>query len=108
AGMAMGSLGSLFLQKAHGFDPHQTGSALGGMFLASAISNPLFGSLSDRGRKRWAAFVLSAATLLVALLPHVSVRGTIPVLLVYGFFFMSSYPMIEAELMQSVPDAVRG
>jgi hypothetical protein len=28
--------------------------------------------------------------------------------LAYGFFFMSSYPMVEAELMQSVPDSVRG
>jgi MFS family permease len=32
----------------------------------------------------------------------------IPVLVVYGFFFMASYPMTEAALMESVPDAVRG
>ena len=32
----------------------------------------------------------------------------IPVLIVYGFFFMASYPMTEAALMESVPDAVRG
>ena len=29
-------------------------------------------------------------------------------LVVYGFFFMASYPMTEAALMESVPDAVRG
>ena len=28
--------------------------------------------------------------------------------MVYGFFFLSSYPMVEAALMQAVPDAVRG
>jgi MFS-type transporter involved in bile tolerance (Atg22 family) len=27
---------------------------------------------------------------------------------VYGFFFLAGYPMTEAALMESVPDAVRG
>jgi MFS family permease len=53
AGASMGSLGSLFLQKARGYDAKSTGLALSGIYLASTISNPLFGSLSDRGRKRW-------------------------------------------------------
>jgi MFS family permease len=35
-------------------------------------------------------------------------RWTLPVLVVYGFFFMASYPMTEAAIMESVPDAVRG
>ena len=35
-------------------------------------------------------------------------RGRFRLFLTYGFFFMSSYPMVEAALMQSVPDAVRG
>jgi len=48
------------------------------------------------------------AAVLVMSLPHVPTQWTIPVFLVYGFFFMSSYPMTEAALMESVPDAVRG
>lgn len=108
AGMSMGSLGSLFLQKAHGFDPKLTGLALSGIFIASAISNPLFGSFSDRGRIRWTAFVLSVAAALIAVFPHVPPGWTIPTYLVYGFFFLSNYPMVEAALMESVPDAVRG
>jgi MFS family permease len=32
----------------------------------------------------------------------------IPVLLVYGFFIMASYPIVEAALMESVPDSARG
>jgi len=107
-GTSMGSLGSLFLQNAHGYDPRLTGFALSWIFLPSAISNPLFGSLSDRGRKRWTVFVLLVAAVLVMSLPHVPTQWTIPVFLVYGFFFMSSYPMTEAALMESVPDAVRG
>jgi len=108
AGASMGSLGSLFLQKAHGFGPKLTGIALSGMYLAGAVSNPLFGGLSDRGRKRWIAFVLIISAVLVAAFPHVPAGLTIPLLLAYGFFLMASYPMTEAALMESVPDGVRG
>ena len=107
-GNSMGSLGSLFLQNAHHYDPKLTGFSLSGIFIASAISNPIFGSLSDRGRKRWTVLVLTIAAMLVMLLPHVGTSWVIPVFLIYGFFFMSSYPMTEAALMESIPDAVRG
>ncbi len=108
AGASMGSLGSLFLQKAHGYDPKWTGLALSAIYLPSAISNPLFGHLSDAGRKRWITLALVAAAGLVVVFPRVSPRWTIPVFVSYGFFFMASYPMTEAALMESVPDAVRG
>jgi FSR family fosmidomycin resistance protein-like MFS transporter len=108
AGTAMGSLGSLFLQDAHGFTPQTTGFMLSGLYVASAISNPLFGHLSDGGRVRWALMLLSLATLLVALFPHVPRGWMMPVLAAYGFFFMASYPVVEAALMESVPDSVRG
>jgi MFS family permease len=107
-GASMGSLGSLFLQKAHGYTPWLTGLALSGIFLASAVSNPLFGHFSDRGRMKWTMLVLLVAAGIVALFPHVSAAATIPTYLVYGFFFMASYPMVEAALMESVPDEVRG
>ncbi len=108
AGAGMGSLGSLFLQKTHGFDPKLTGLALSGIYLAAIISNPLFGHLSDRGRKRWLALAIVVAALMVAFFPHVPTRWIIPVYFLYGFFFMASYPMTEAAIMESVPDSVRG
>jgi len=40
--------------------------------------------------------------------PHVPSRWTIFMLGAIGFFFLASYPMVEAALMESVPDAVRG
>lgn len=108
AGASMGTLSSLFLQKAHGYDPKFAGLALSSLFLTSAVSNPLFGHLSDRGRKRWTAFVTVAAALLMVAFPHLTGPWMFVCLSAYGFFFMSNYPMVEAELMQSVPDAVRG
>jgi len=108
AGAGMGTLGSLFLQKAHGFNPKLTGLALSGIFLAAIISNPLFGSLSDRGRKRWLALGILMAAAMIALFPHVPTRWIVPVYFLYGFFFMASYPMTEAAIMESVPDSVRG
>ncbi len=108
AGSSMGSLSSLFLQNARNYDPKWTGLALSGIFVAATVSNPLFGHLSDRGRKRWIALVLMVAAAAMALFPHVPSGWTVPVLVVYGFFFMASYPMTEAALMDAVPDAVRG
>ncbi|HTL15923.1 MAG TPA: MFS transporter [Patescibacteria group bacterium] len=108
AGASMGSLGSLFLQKARGYDAQSTGLALSGIYLASIISNPLFGSLSDRGRKRWCTIALGTAACMMAIFPWVPARYTIPIYVIYGFFFLAGYPMTEAALMESVPDAVRG
>jgi len=108
SGNAMGTSASLFLQNAHGFSPKSTGLALSGLYLASVISNPLFGSLSDRGRMRWVAFVLIIAASMISLFPRVPAAWISPVLLTYGFFFMASYPIVEAALMESVPNSVRG
>jgi len=108
AGHSMGSLGSLFLQKAHGFSVKEAGVALSLIFLMGVISNPLFGHLSDRGRTRWTAGVMILAAMVIAVFPHLPRGGLTAALLVYGFFFMGCYPMVEAALMESVPDAVRG
>lgn len=108
AGFGMGSLNSLFLQQAHSFDLKATGLLLSAIFVGATIGNPVFGHLSDGGRLRWIAFVLTTAALLVAFFPQVPRAWIAPVLAAYGFFLMGSYPMVEAALMESVPDAVRG
>ena len=108
SGASVASLGSLFLQKAHGADARFAGMALSCMFLASAVSNPLFGRLSDHGRFRWLAVTLLASALVIAVFPFVPRNGIPLVFLVFGFFFMAGYPMTEAALMESVPDSVRG
>jgi MFS family permease len=108
AGSAMATATSLFLQNAHNFDPKFTGIALSGVFVASAVSNPLFGQWSDGGRFRWGAFVLAMAAIIISIFPHLPVGWMIPALLSYGFFFMASYPITEAALMEAVPDSVRG
>ena len=108
AGSAMGTASSLFLQKARSFDSGSTGLVLSGIFAASVISNPLFGHLSDRSRIRWLTVLLLASAALIALFPHVSVSWMIPVLLAYGFFFIASYPINEAALMEAVHESVRG
>jgi FSR family fosmidomycin resistance protein-like MFS transporter len=108
AGAGMGSLGSLYLQEARGFDPKTTGFMLSGIFLASAASNPIFGHLSDRGRIRWTILLLVLALTMIALFPHVPRQWMFVTLSAYGFFFLASYPVVEAAVMESVPDAVRG
>ena len=107
-GSSMGSLGSLFLQKAHGLSTEATGGILSMIFIASAISNPLFGGLSDRGVGRWTTLALVIAGIIVASFPHFSPRIAPLVFAVYGFFFMASYPMVEGALMGAVPHHIRG
>jgi MFS family permease len=107
-GSSMGSLGSLFLQKAHHLDVKSTGLALSVIFIGSLISNPLFGGLSDRGRFRWGFILLFCAAVVVGVFPHLPRAGVIPAYLLYGFFFMATFPVVEAALMESVPDGVRG
>ena len=108
AGNGTASLSSLFLQNARGFDTRHAGIAVSTLSVASVIGNPLLSSLSDRRRKRWIAIVLGVGSLLIIALPHVPSAWTLPCLLAYGFFFLASFPIVEAALMQSVPDAVRG
>lgn len=108
AGSGMASLGSLFLQHAHGYDAMQTGLALSCIYLASMISNPLFGHLSDRGRSGWAAMLLIGAAITIYVFPHAHPRWFPILLAAYGFFFMATYPIVEASLMESVHDSVRG
>ena len=105
---SMSTAGSLFLQKARGFDVERTGFTISFIFIASAISNPLFGHFSDRARLKWAAIVVVVAAIFVAMFPRVPEQWIIPTLLIYGFFLMASYPIVEAALMESVPDSVRG
>lgn len=108
AGSSMASLGSLFLQKVHGMSLKETGVALSVIFLGSLVSNPLFGGLSDRGRLRCGFVLLLLASLSVAVFPHLPKAGIIPGFILYGFFFMATFPVVEAALMESVPDAMRG
>ncbi len=108
AGSGMSSLGSLFLQKAQGFNPKTTGFLLSGIFLSSAISNPIFGGLSDRGRLRWSVLLLTMAFAMILIFPHTPKGWMFAVFMVYGFFFLANYPVVEAAVVQSVPDSVRG
>lgn len=108
AGIGMASLTSLFLQNAHGFDVRRAGIAVSVSFIGAVISNPLLGSLSDRRRKRWITVVIGIGATIIILFPHLPSAWTLPALFVFGFFLLASFPITEAALMQSVPDAVRG
>ena len=108
AGAGNGTLCSLYLQKAHGDSVEGAGRVLSLMFVASALSNPVFGHLSDRGRLTWAGALMAVSAVLLGLLPWTS-RAAFPwALATFGFFFMAVYPVVEAAVMQAVPDAVRG
>ncbi len=81
AGQAIGTSASLFLQNAHGFGTKMAGLCLSAVFLMSAISNPLFGHLSDKGRLSWASVVLFCGAAFVSAAPWLPLPMVIPALL---------------------------
>lgn len=108
AGGAMQSLTSLYLQNAHNWSLKQTGLALSLISLASGISNPLFGHLSDKHRYRWVVFIIATSSAVIFSFPYIKPNYVMFSLMIYGFFFMASYPLVEAALMQSFDDSIRG
>lgn len=108
SGTGIGTGISLFLQHARGFDTRATGALIGGMCLVSLVSNPLFGTMSDRVRLRLAAALLGIAAASAALIPWATRGWLVGLLLAHGFFFMANFPVVEAALMESVPAKARG
>jgi MFS family permease len=108
AGNSLGTLGSLFLQNAHGMSPGKAGTVLSCIFVASAVSNPLFGHWSDRRRFPWIVGLVGLSAALFAAFPWLPAAGIPWAFGLYGALFVASYPIVEAELMQCVPDAARG
>lgn len=108
SGSAVGSGGAIFLQQAHGYSLGGSGFALSMIFLGSAVGNPFFGRLADRRLAPGLVLVLVAAAAATAVFGWLPGGWMIPSFLVYGFFFMGSYPMTEAAVVRAVPDAFRG
>ncbi len=107
--VAIKPLATVLLQKAHAFSPKQTGDYFGLMSLTALIANPLFGALSDRRHRLGiAAGVLVVAGMGAAALPHASARFVLAPLVVFEFFVLASYPVVETALAESVPDRLRG
>jgi MFS family permease len=56
----------------------------------------------------WLVGLVLVSAVLFALFPWLPAAGIPWAFVAYGGFFVASYPIVEAELMQCVPDAVRG
>ena len=99
---------SLFLQRGLGFDAKTTGLFIGLMFLTGVLSNPLLGAFSDKRRFLTGGVTILCMAVFGALIPWAPRSWIWLALCVYGFFTLATYPIIEAALMESVPDALRG
>lgn len=109
AGIAMISLTSIFLQKAHGLSVKQTGFVVGAMMLSSVIANPIAVWLSP-GRRRLptllAALILGAITL--ATTPFLPIVWVLPTLCLFEAFQLGTYAVSDAAMLERVSPAVRG
>jgi MFS family permease len=109
AGVATGSLISIYLQKAHGYDTRQAGWVVGAMMLVSITASPLAVWFSPRHwRLRAMILLLVTGGILLTIVPHISLRWTLPMLCVFQIFHLGSYAVSEAAMLERVSPAVRG
>jgi len=109
AGVAVISLGSIYLQKAHDLDAKRTGFIIGAMMLISIIVNPITVYFSP-GRRRLPTlvFVLIAGGAIVAVVPWVPLRYVLPVMMTFMAFQLGSYALSDAAMLERVAADVRG
>jgi hypothetical protein len=109
SGVAVFSLGSIYLQKALGFDVKRTGFVLGAMMLISMVINPIAVWLSP-GRRRLPVLtaVLIAGGGVLAIVPFCDARFVLPVLCAYQAFQLGSYAVSDAAMLERVSPHVRG
>jgi MFS family permease len=109
AGLAILSLGSIYLQKAHHLTAARTGFILGFIMLLSIVVNPIAVWLSP-GRRRLPTLGVNLVTagLIVAATPMVPVRGVLWVLMAFMTFQLGSYAVSDAAILERVEPHVRG
>ncbi len=109
AGVAVLSLLSVYLQKAHGYSPKHTGMVLGSVMALSIIINPLAVYMSG-GKRRLPTLsaVLVLGGLSIGALPAMSVGWVLPVMCVFQSLQLSSYAISDAAFLERVAPEVRG
>jgi hypothetical protein len=109
AGVAMLSLASVYLQKAHNLDARQTGFILGAMMLASVVVNPLAVAFSPGGRRLpLLAVLLVMGAMILATVPLWPVKWVLLVLLAFQACQLATYSVADAAVLERVPALVRG
>ncbi len=109
AGVAVLSLASIYLQKAHGYTVKQAGFVIGGMMLLSFFANPIAVYLSP-GKRRLPALILILITggFIVATTTMWNVRFVLPVLCAFQTLQLGSYAVSDAAILERVHASHRG
>jgi len=108
-GVALLSLGSVYLQKAMHADTQRTGLFLGAMTALSIVVNPMLVWLSmGRLRLRSLAAAVIGAGCVIAVIPLCSGEHVFAILCAAQTLQMGSYAISDAAILERVPAALRG
>ncbi|HOC91845.1 MAG TPA: MFS transporter [bacterium] len=109
AGWGVYFLVPVFTEMIYGFNTVRSGLAGGLISALGFISQPLGGWLSDRfGRKHlMAGFLFLTAIFLVAI-PYSGEKFLFPAILLYGFTYSATVPIIDALIADRTPSRIRG
>jgi MFS family permease len=109
AGVGLLTLGSIYLQKAHGMDARQVGFILGAMMLIGVVVNPIAVWLSGGRRRLWAlAGILVGGGCVLATVPHWPVRWVLAALCLFESLQLGSYAVNDAALYERIEPVFRG
>jgi MFS family permease len=109
AGVGLLTLGSIYLQKAHGMDAKQVGFILGAMMLIGVVVNPIAVWLSGGRRRLWAlAGILVGGGAVLATIPHWPVRWVLAALCLFEALQLGSYAVNDAALYERIEPVFRG
>jgi MFS family permease len=109
AGVAVLSLASIYLQKAHAYSVKQAGFVVGGMMLLSFFVNPIAVYLSP-GKRRLPTLILIliAGGFIVATTTFWNVKFVLPVLCAFQTLQLGSYAVSDAAILERVHASHRG
>jgi MFS family permease len=108
-GVALLTLGSVYLQKALGLDTGRAGFILGAMTALSIVVNPLLVWFSlGRARLRALGAVVLAAGCVIAIIPLFPAHHVFGVLCAAQTLQMGTYAISDAAILERVPAPLRG
>lgn len=99
----------VFSQKIRGFTPEAAGRLAMCITLAGIGAGPLFGMLSDRvDRIRVLAPMIFFAGIMICILPFLPGPWLYAGVLLFGFFYLSTVPVLDALIGDWTPTAMKG
>lgn len=99
----------VFGEIVHGYSTGMSGYLLGMLSVGGLVAQPLGGILSDRLGRRWlVAGLLFLTAVLITAVPHAGEAMLVPTVVLFGFCYSATVPVLDAMIGDRAPSSIRG